>query len=477
VAITALSRRLGLGLSSFVAIGNRADVTGNDLLEYWEEDARTRVILFYLESFGNPRRFARLARRVGRTKPIVAVKASRTTAGRRSVDAHDESVAWANLAVDALFSQTGVIRADTLEEMFGIARALADQPLPRGRRVAILTNAGGPAILCADALIGSGMRVEPLGRETRRQLAGMLPPTASTTNPVDMLASCRPEVYRRAVEVLLSAEEVDALVVIHTPVGLCETSEVGLAVMAGVESARALSRGACKPVVASIVGEEPGCVTLEGADGLRIPVYPFPEAVGRLMSKVADYAEWRRADPGVFPEYRDQRLGRVRQRCQQLLERNGPSWMGSADVRMVLASSGLVEAPGGVARSATAAVRLAEEIGFPVVLKLASDQIVNKADQGGVRLGIGSSAEVRSAFTAIRERFADRWQDQGVEGVLVQPMLFASAEVTIRVSDDPRFGPLISFSLAGMHWEVLGDAAHRVSPLTDVDARTWMRGA
>jgi len=282
VAIIALTRRLDLGLSSFVSVGNKADITGNDLLEYWEEDSDTDVILFYLESFGAPRRFARLARRVGRAKPIVVVKAGRSQAGSRAASSHTAALTAADTAVDALFSQTGVIRAGTLEEMFGIARLLTDQPLPTGRRVAVVTNSGGPAILCADALDASGMRVEPLAQSTRDALATLLPAEASTGNPIDMIASAGPETYLSIIEIVLAADEVDALVVIYTPVGMFDTAEVGRAVIAGVEAAR-LHGGACKPVLASIVGDDVSTFVLQSSGGERIPVYPFPEALGRCL--------------------------------------------------------------------------------------------------------------------------------------------------------------------------------------------------
>src|SRR5438552_11523969 len=213
LAILSLAVERGLGFSTFVSVGNKADVSGNDLLHYWEEDVSTSVILLYLESFGNPRRFARLARRIGRKKPIVAVKAGRTHAGRRAAGSHTAALAASDTAVDALFHQSGVIRADTMDDMFDIAACLDSQPLPAGRRVAIVTNAGGPGILAVDACEAAGLAVTPFSPATRERLAASLPPEASVGNPVDMVASATPDAYRRTVEATLVSNDSDALIV------------------------------------------------------------------------------------------------------------------------------------------------------------------------------------------------------------------------------------------------------------------------
>ncbi|HVS01660.1 MAG TPA: GNAT family N-acetyltransferase [Thermoanaerobaculia bacterium] len=474
IAIIALARRLGLGLSSFVSVGNKADISGNDLLEYWEEDGNTEVVLFYLESFGNPRRFARIARRVGRRKPIVVVKAGRTQAGGRAASSHTAALAAAETAVDALFAQTGIIRADTLEEMFDVARALTDQPLPRGRRVAVVTNAGGPAILCVDALEAAGLEVRPLSDATRDTLRGLLPAAASTTNPVDMIASATPETYRRVVEVVLADEEVDALVAINTPVAMYPTERVGRAILAGVEAARQRG-GAAKPVFASIVGGEEPVYVLTGESGERIPVYTFPEAIGRLLGAAAGYAEWRRADPGVFPELPGLDLEAARRICTRALEARGEGWLSAAESRDLLAAAGLQLARGGVAGTADEAASIADDVGYPVAVKLASSEIVHKTEVGGVALGLEDAAAVREAFAAIEERLRREGRREAMEGVLVQPMIAGSAEVMIGAQLDPVFGPLIAFGLGGIHVEILRDVAFRVSPLTDRDAARMVR--
>src|SRR5206468_1868112 len=218
LAILALAAERGLGISTFVSVGNKADVSGNDLLQYWEMDENTNVILLYLESFGNPRRFARIARRVSRSKPIIAVKAGRTVAGRRAAGSHTAALAASDVAVDALFHQTGVIRAETLDEMFDLAAALENQPLPGGRRIGIITNAGGPGILCTDACEAGGLIVPDLSEPAKTELRKFLPAAASLSNPIDMIASAGAESYRKTIEVLLPSNDIDALVVIYIPV-------------------------------------------------------------------------------------------------------------------------------------------------------------------------------------------------------------------------------------------------------------------
>jgi acyl-CoA synthetase (NDP forming) len=376
--------------------------------------------------------------------------------------------------VDALLAQTGVIRATTLEEMFAVARALTDQPLPRGRQVGIVTNSGGPAILCTDALSAAGMSVQPLRPETRSELRDFLPQEASTTNPVDIIASGGPETYRQAVEIVLAAKEVDALVVIYTPVDMFDTRDVGQAVLEAVAAGRARG-GEGKPVLASIVGGGDVATMVLESNGEKIPVYPFPETIGRVLGRVADYAQWRSSDPGVFPEFSDQDLSAAREICLEARQERGPGWLSVGEALKVLRSAGLSVAAGGVATTADEAAEIACRTGFPAAVKLASLELVHKTEIGGVVLGLEGPEDVRQAFLQIRKRLEDDGQAEAMQGVLVQPMLAGTAEVMIGVEDDPGSGPLVAFGLGGIHVEILRDVAFRVSPLTDLDARSMIR--
>lgn len=474
LAILAQAHRLGLGLSTFVSVGNKADVTGNDLLQYWEEDPGTDLILLYLESFGNPRRFARIARRVSRKKPIVCVKSGRTAAGDRAVGSHTAALATNDAAVEALFQQTGVIRAETLGEMCDLASLLGTQPRPRGRRVGILTNAGGPGILCTDACEAHGLVVPELSADLGAALRSFLPPAASVANPVDMIASARPEQFQRSVMALLTSGEIDALAVLYVPVTTADLPAVRDAIAAGVVAAR--GAGATDvPVLTCFLGSaEPPPPVPCGPE--VVPVFAFPEALGAVLARVTRYDEWRRQPPGMIPAYDGVDAGRARSVCAAALSQRGPGWLTVPETRAVLTAYGLPTPPGEVARDADTAVALARAIHAPVALKLASTRVVHKTEAGGVALGITGDEAVRRAFAALRDAGDRLGPRDPADGVLVQPMIAGGLEVMIGVVEDPRFGPLMAFGLGGIHVEILADVCFRVTPLTDRDADDMIRG-
>jgi len=473
LAILGAAKRFGLGLSTFVSVGNKADVSGNDLLQYWEEDPGTDVILLYLESFGNPRRFARIARRVSRHKPIVAIKSGRTKAGGRAAGSHTAALAASEVAVDALFRLTGVIRAETLEEMFDLAAGLGSQPLPRGRRVAIVTNAGGPAILCADACEAGGLIIPELSNVTKSRIATLLPAAASVANPVDMIASATPRQYAQVIETVLASGEVDALIVIYIPVGLSATEAIVAAVREGVAAARTQGAGD-KPVFACLMGEQ-GIPTKFDSAEEKIPSYAFPEAAGRVLSKIAAYAEWHTQPEGLIPDFDDLDLPAARAVCRKALAQHGAGWLSAEETRELLTSVRLPLPPSGVAATAEEAVELARRIGFPVAVKLVSRQLIHKTEAGGVCLNLADASAVRHAFEEIRDRLARANQLGAMEGVLVQPMLAEGVEVMAGVTQDPLFGPLVAFGLGGVYVEILADVCFRVTPLTDRDAAEMVR--
>jgi acetyl coenzyme A synthetase (ADP forming)-like protein len=473
LAVISLARERGLGLSSFVSVGNKADVSGNDLLQYWEEDERTKVILLYLESFGNPRRFARIAKRVSRHKPIVAVKAGRTGAGRRAAGSHTAALAANDVATDALFHQTGVIRADTLGEMFDLAAALSSQPLPNGRRVAILTNAGGLGILCADACEANELVVQEPSDEIKRQLREFLPPAASVTNPVDMIASASAADFRKAVEILLCATEVDALIVLTINVGLADMTAISKGVHAAVAAAKG-KRAAGKPVLTCFMDREK-IPKVSASDSERLPNYAFPENAARVLGKLARYTERLKQPEGVILDFDDIQPQSARALCHQVLQDRGTTWLSSEETRTVLSVFGLPVSPGGVCRNADEAVSMAAKVGFPVALKLASRTIVHKTEIGGVCLNLHGDAAVRQAFVEIQQRLAAENKLDEMDGVLVQPMISGGVEVMVGLTQDPLFGPLIGFGLGGIHVEILKDVCFRVTPITDRDAAEMVR--
>lgn len=472
LAVLARSRELGVGVSTFVSLGNKADVSGNDLLLYGESDPRTRVILLYLESLGNPRRFARIAQRVSRSKPIVCLKAGRSAAGQRAAGSHTAAVATADATLDALFAQGGVLRAETLEEMFELASLLGSEPLPAGKRVAVLTNAGGPAILCADALAASGLELAALAPATNARLAGALPRAASLANPVDMIASATPADYRAALDALLDDAQVDAVLFIHVPLSEGDERGVREAVAAAVVDARA--RGVTRTVAGCVLGAGRAAPIVAGAE--RVPVFAFPESAARALCSAAAYAAWRAEDPGVELDFEDVDVGRARRACDAALERGDDVWLAPGEVGEVLEAFGIPTLTARLARDVEAAVDAAAFTGYPVALKLVAPGLLHKSDVGGVELGVTDPVALRVAYArlmgvATRAGFADQ-----LDGVLVQRMAAPGVELMAGIARDPRCGPVLAFGLGGVDVEVVRDLVFRLPPLTDRDAREMVSG-
>lgn len=472
IATLAGARRFHLGISSFVSVGNKADVSTNDLLQYWEEDPATDVILLYVESFGNPRRFARIARRVSRGKPIVAVKAGRTQSGRRAASSHTAALAASDVVVDALFHQAGVIRAESLDEMLALAAGLSNQPLPQGRRIGIITNAGGPAILCTDACEAGALDVPELSDRTKATLSSFLPSVAALSNPVDLIASATADQYAKVIETLLLAEEIDALIILYMSVTMTDTADIAHGILTGIDNGR---KAGAKPILIGWMAEGDRGHTFSSQTE-TIPAYHLPEIPALVLSKAASYEEWRQQRPGMVPDFDDLDLSTVRQICADAFSRRGAGWLTTEETRNVLSAVKLSVQPGGVAKTVDEAAALAAQAGYPVAVKLASHQIVHKTEVGGVQLNLANEEEVRKAFHSMKTRLAETDQLDAMEGVLVQPMVTGGAEVMIGVTDDPLFGPLIAFGFGGIHVEIFGDVQFRITPLTDRDAAEMIRG-
>jgi acyl-CoA synthetase (NDP forming) len=447
-----------------VSVGNKADVSGNDLIQYWEVDNDTDVILLYLESFGNPRRFARIARRVSRSKPIIAVKAGRTLAGKRAASSHTAALAANDVAVDALFRQTGVIRAETLDEMFDLAAAIESQPLPRGRRVGIVTNAGGPGILCTDACEAGALLVPELSDTTKAELRKFLPAAASVSNPVDMIASAGGPSYEKTIETVLASPDIDALIVIYIPIDRNDSQAVAQAIREGVTRGRAAG-GSGKPVLACLMSSE-GSRPLQATSEM-IPSYMFPEAAAKVLSKATTYAEWRAKPLAMVPGFAGIDEEQAKDIVRKAIQTRGPGWLSTAECRGLLSAFRIPQVEGAIAKTADQAVEIARSLGFPVAVKLASERVLHKSDIGAVRLNLANEESVRQVFKEIRQ--------PDMEGILIQKMISNGVELMIGVVEDPSFGPLIAFGLGGIHVEILGDVRFRVTPLTDLDAQEMVR--
>ncbi|MFN8471449.1 MAG: GNAT family N-acetyltransferase [Anaerolineae bacterium] len=459
LALLALAQQRQVGVSTFITLGNKADVSSNDLLQYWEEDEHTNVILLYLESFGNPRRFGRLTRRVSRVKPVVAV------ASGRAEGSGDE-------VIDALFHQTGVIRAATLDEMFDLATALTTQPLPRGRRVGIVTNTTGAGNVVRDAAQAAGLEVVALSDDVKAQLQPELPPLTDFRSSVDLPVAATGNEYRKAVAALLASDEIDALIVIYVHVGIADPDDINRAILDGIRAARTAT--AQKPVLVSLLAETAAQPKLIDGD-LQVPVYGSPESTAYVLGKMATFALWQSLPPGLIPDFQDVKMDEARRICQQWLEEHGTSWLPTEQVWALLAAAGMPLLTTEMANTAQVAVRTAREIGYPVAVKLASSH-PHKAAVGGVQLNVTSGAGVQRAYRAIMEGIAQHNGAESHEGVMVQPMVRGGVELKISVTEDPKFGPIVTFGLGGESAELLDECCSAVTPLTSRDAVELVQG-
>ncbi|TMD54789.1 MAG: acetate--CoA ligase family protein, partial [Chloroflexi bacterium] len=460
LAVIDHARSLGIGLSSFVSVGNKADISGNDLLQYWEDDSGTDVCVLYLESFGNPRKFARVARRVSRRKPIVAVKSGRSAAGVRATSSHTGALlAASDVTVDALFHQAGVIRCDTLSELFEVVRLVANQPLPAGSRVAIVTNAGGPGILCADSCEAGGLQVPELSGELQAKLRALLPVEAATLNPVDMIASATPRQYRAVLEAVAESGEADAVVAIFIP-PLAIASEK---VAAAIRASRVPDHVTALSVFMSAE---------RVADLGRIPSYGFPEEAARALSHAARYATCRRAPEGRVPDLPGVDADAAKGVIATALAA-GTGWLEPAAGLQLLACYGISPIESRIVATPLEAARAAVHLEGPVALKAIAPGLLHKTEAGAVRLGLPDRKAVLRAAEAMDEAL----QGNGLAptAYLVQKMAPAGVEMLVGVVNDPSFGPVIACGAGGTATELLKDVAVRITPLTEEDARTMPR--
>ncbi|HEX6132852.1 MAG TPA: acetate--CoA ligase family protein [Longimicrobiales bacterium] len=467
VTILDYAAEYGIGIHHFVSVGNKADVSGNDLLEYWDADAATRVILMYLENFGNPRKFTRIARDMTRRKPIIAVKAGRTAAGARAASSHTGALAGVDSATDALLAQCGVIRVDSVEELFDMAMAFGQLPVPAGNRVAVVTNAGGPGIIITDACESLGLSVAELSPETQAKLRENLPEEASVRNPVDMIATATPESYRIALEAVLSDPNVDAAIAAFVPPLRVRQQDVARSIVAAQRQVPE------KPMLAVLMGR---AGLPEGRADLReagIPAYIFPESAARALGGMYRYHCWLERPAGTVHEYDVDRAA-----VERILARAAVAevdYLERDDVLAVLDAYGIMTLRSARAATAEEAATAAHAIGLPVVLKVDSPDVVHKTDVGGVVLDIRTEAEVRTAFDVMVARVRERMPDARIDGVTVERFVKGGRETIIGVSQDPSFGPIIMFGLGGIYVEALKDVAFRVQPVSDIDAREMVR--
>jgi acyl-CoA synthetase (NDP forming) len=435
-----------------VSVGNKADVSSNDLLEWWEDDDATEMVVLYLESFGNPRAFSRIARRLARRKPILALKGGSTRAGSRAAGSHTAALAGSDVAVDALFRQAGVIRARTLDELIDVATLLSAQPVPRGRRVALVTNAGGLGILAADACEAAGLALPQPSDATRAALATVMPAEGSSANPIDLLGGATAESFAATLPPVLADPAFDAAIVLFVPTVGTDEEKVGAAI------SQAAGAAGDKPVLCVFVSAKGAPRSLRSA--ASVPAFAYPEAAARALGRAAERGEWLRQPTGALPEIECERdEGRVV--VDEAIAAGG-GWLDAAGTRRLLEAYGLPLVPQLVAATTSAAVEAARELGFPAVLKTAAPG-AHKTEQKGIGLDLADEESVREAAERIGAPF------------LVQPFLRGGAELLAGAVQDPVFGPLVAFGPGGVLAELIGEAEFRLAPLTDLDATELVR--
>jgi acyl-CoA synthetase (NDP forming) len=472
IALLEHLRRLGIGVTSFASVGDKYDVSSNDMLTWWERDEQTKLAVLYVESFGNPRAFARTARRVGRKLPVLTVIGGRSAAGQRAAASHTAASATPLVTQEALFEQAGIIATHSLGELIEAAAFVSCQPLPSGRRVAIVSNAGGAGVLAADACGDAGLAVATLGERTQRRLARLLPAGAAVAGPVDASATVSVKAFRACLEMVAADDGVDAVLAIGVPTAVADVS------------AAILTAQLDKPLVAALLDQAAAVSLVPASDGAtagnaagetdksRIPVYSYPESAATALAHAVRYREWRDAQQGHVPELDDIDATGARALISEFLTANPDGgWLAAADAATLLASYRI---PVVTTRSGTSldeVLKVAADLGGHVVLKAEAPGLVHKTDAGAVKLDLRTGAEVANAYAELDVAFGPR-----LSRVLVQPMFAGAVETIVGVVQEPVFGPLIVFGLGGVATEVLGDHTARLAPLTDTDAAEMISG-
>jgi len=455
-----------LGLSKFVSLGNKADVSETDLLKSWSDDENSRVIMIYSEGLPNGQEFIQIARDVAQKKPIIAIKSGVTQSGSRAVSSHTGSLAGSEQAYQAAFRQAGILRAESMESLFDIALANGYQPEIMGDRIAIITNAGGPGILATDALERAGMTIARFDYQTIHNLEQFLPDAASAANPVDVLGDARADRFRFALETVAKDRHVDGLLVVLTPQAMTEIEETAHAI-------GKLSRNIEKPILSCFMGEARVNSGIAILTSYGVPNYPFPERAGLAFRSMFEYKEIRSRPPAEYVTFEVDRKS-VTNLFQRVLAEGRVS-IGDAEARSILISYGLRIPQSEVAETAERAVEIAGQIGYPVVLKIASPDILHKTDVGGVKVGLSNAEAVRDAFELMVYRAQRYIPEARIWGCLVQEMVPSGGlEVLVGMNRDPQFGPLVTFGLGGIYVETLKDVTFRIAPFSRLEAEQML---
>lgn len=457
---------LNLGFAQFVSIGNQADINAETMLEYWENDDEVKQILLYMESIQNPANFRKLASRITKKKPILALKAGRSAAGASAASSHTGSLAGADKAADALLKQSGVIREFSLKNLFSNAKAFSNCPIPQGNRVAIITNSGGPGIMATDAVCESGMQMAKLSDATKDKLRSFLPAAASVKNPVDMIASAPIEHYKQTLETVIADENVDMIAVIYLPF-------LGLA---DIDVAEALmeikAKNPQKPILGVFMTKSEFFTKIANMN-VNMPFYMYAEEAAEAMTRLDRQRQWMNRPEGKFPVYDVDRAKAAEVIKKSLSE--GRAQLTTLESIDVLNAYGIRACKYGLATNVDEAANVANGIGYPVVMKITSKTISHKTDVGGVIVGIQSEEHLRQEYAALIERLKERNILDGLEGVIVQEMVKGNREMVCGIATDPQYGPMMMFGLGGVFIETMKDVTFRIAPLSDVDAEEMIK--
>ncbi len=457
---------LNLGFAQFISIGNQADVNAETALEYWENDSDVEQILLYMESIQNPANFRKLASRISKKKPILALKAGRSAAGASAASSHTGSLAGADKAANALLQQSGVIREYSLKDLFATAKVFANCPIPKGDRVAIITNSGGPGIMATDAVCEHGMQMAKLTDATKEKLRSFLPAAASVKNPVDMIASAPIEHYKQTLETVIADENVDMIITIYLPFLGLKDIDVAKALM------EIKAEHPEKPVIGVFMTKSEFFAKLSDMD-VNIPFFMYAEEAADGLNRLNQQRLWMERAEGNIPTFDVDY-----KKAQEIIAKSvneGRDQLTTRESIDVLDAYGIRVCKSGFAKTEDEAVTIADSIGYPVVMKMTSKTTSHKTDVGGVRVNIQSAEQLRSEYQDLIAKLKEKGLFEGLEGVIIQEMVKGNREMVCGIATDPQYGPMMMFGLGGVFIEVMKDVTFRIAPLTDIDAKEMIK--
>lgn len=461
IAIFYAAKDLNLGMSQFVSIGNKMDLEDTDFIEYWQKDESTDLILLYLESVADPQEFRNVCEKVTKEKPIVVLKSGRSAAGAAAAASHTGSLAGSDKSASALFSQCGILREDTMDQMFSVSQALANCPLPKGKKVGVLTNGGGAGIMCTDAICDYGLEIAKLSDKTKEELKSFLPAAASVKNPVDTIASVNAEDYERSLEVMIQDPNVDAVIAIMIPLYL-----------PSIEAAKAMVKMQAKykkPVLGVIMDTNEEYEKINALEGAPTAYYKLPEPAAYALSRMVEYAEWKQKPVEEIKTFSDVNKEAVKEIIKNVLSENR-DMLTTLESMDVLKHYGVHTCKYAAAKDVDDAVAQAEKVGYPVAMKILSKTVSHKSDVGGVVVGIQNAEGLRKAYNSMMAKAEENNVAHLIDAVMIQEMIKGKREIVLGSAKDPHYGPLVMFGLGGIFIEALKDVAFKVHPLKLSDA-------